>query len=118
MVATKVQCHAVIDATVFLQHVAARSGVSIAIADRLLPSVLHTLGRHLRDGDRQLVADELPPSLGALLLIDMLPLPTRAGLTEARVRAFVIIVCNVLLEGLSARAGQALRSSGPADLLG
>lgn len=99
------------DTTALLARIALRTGVPPDVAERILPGILYALGAHLSYEQRQLVADELPPALGAVLLMENVQLPRTYGMTDARMRTFVAITCSVLIETLSPRAVGLLRTN-------
>jgi len=96
-------------------HVADRAGVPVAFADYGLRAVLTAIGPQLSPTGRELVADELPPTLApalestpirALDPHDLLP-----GMRPGQAHALVASVCRVLADELSTDALAALRAA-------
>ncbi len=105
--------------TSFVEHVAAHAGLSFDRAERAVRAVLGGIGAYLTDAHRQLVAEELPPALGASLLAEhdiAKPLEERLlgpGITAGRAREVLASTCRVLAEELSNDALHALRADVP-----
>jgi len=103
-------------------HVAARAGVSRVLAEQATDAVLAGMGGTLTPAGRELVADELPAGLGAVVLAgSALTTPIEdhllaQGLPRGRARALIASVCRVLVEALSGEAVDALRVGVPAAL--
>lgn len=104
----------------FASHVAAHAGISTRRAEQAALAVLHGLGGYLSRPSRELVAEELPPSLGAAVveaddhsgqLEDRVLAP---GETAGEAREIVASVFRVLAEELSTEAVGAISSSLPA----
>ncbi len=106
----------------FVQHVAGHAGVPDARAAEAARIVLSGLGAHLAPGPRQLIADELPPALGAAVLEDRgVALPIDEALlgphtTAAQAHELIASVCRVLAEELSTEALARLRAALPPGL--
>ena len=101
-------------------HVAAHAGVSTPLADYALRAVVGGIGGSLSPAFRQLIADELPEQLAALLeSADRRPFEERvqlAGLSPGQRRELIASVCKVLAEELSEEAVRALTASLPASV--
>ena len=103
----------------FVAHVAGHAGVSASRAERASRIVLSALGRYLSPPKRELVADELPAPLAAVLLEgDDQGRPLEERVREPSMRVGhahepVTAVCCVLSEELSREAMHALRASLP-----
>jgi len=108
----------------FAAHVAAHAGISEERARHLTREVLEGLGQHLSEPGRQIVAEELPPELGAALWGpggDALPRPImerarEPGTSPGQVRELVASVCRVLEEELSEDALREVRDAAPAEV--
>jgi uncharacterized protein (DUF2267 family) len=108
----------------FAAHVAAHAGITEELARRLTREVLEGLGQHLSEPGRQIVAEELPPELGAALWGpggDALPRPimeraSEPGTSPSQVRELVASVCRVLEEELSDEALRELREAAPVEV--
>jgi len=103
----------------FIGHVAAHAGVSTDRAEHATHAVLSGIGGFLSPSVRQLVAEEVPPALGALLLAGselVRPLddhPLEPGMSAGQTHELIASVCHVLAEVLSTDALRALHSAAP-----
>lgn len=103
----------------FATHVAAHAGVPPARAEDASVAVLKGIGSHLSGPTRELVAEELPASLGAAVLeaeSRATPIEEHVlapGETAGQAREIVASVCRVLVEELSTDAVAAIRGSLP-----
>lgn len=103
-------------------HVAAHAGVPIALAEQATRAVLAGMGRTLTPAGRELVADELPAGLGAVVLAGgslATPIEEQVlelGVTTGQARELIASVCRVLVEELSSEAVDTLRVGIPAAL--
>lgn len=114
----------------FTSHVVAHSGVATGFAARVTRVVLAGIGGYLSRGARQLVADELPPALGAIVLAgsdlakpieeQVLALGPDSGPDSGpnlgHARELTASVCRVLVEELSTDALGAIRAAVPSTL--
>jgi len=110
----------------FTSHVVAHSGVATGLAARVTRVVLAGIGGYLSPGARQLVADELPPALGAIVLAgsglatpieeQVLALDLDSGPNLGHARELTASVCRVLVEELSTDALGAIRAAVPSTL--
>lgn len=106
-----------------LSHIAGHAGIPLPHAARAARAVLSGLGAYLTPSQRQLVAGELPESLGASLAepasiaVPVDELLLEPGVTTGRARELVASVCRVLGEELSTQALLVLRGAVPARLV-
>jgi uncharacterized protein (DUF2267 family) len=104
---------------IFVEHVAAHAGLPFDRAERAVRAVLGGIGAYLTEAHRQLVAEELPPALGASLVGEhdvAMPIEERLlgpGMTAGRAREVIASACRVLVEELSNDALRALREDLP-----
>jgi uncharacterized protein (DUF2267 family) len=103
-------------------HVAAHAGVTAPLADYALRAVISGFGGYLPPASRQLIAEELPPTLAGALesatnerraLEDRVQL---TGMSQSQARELIASVCRVLAEELSQEAVGALRASLPQSI--
>lgn len=101
-------------------HVAAHGGVSVATAEHATFAVLAGIGGYLSEGQRELVAGELPPELATALretatlarpLLEHVLVP---GMSVGHGRELIASVCRVFVEELSTEAVELLRVHVPA----
>ena len=103
----------------FVARVAALAGVPTDRAERATQTVLSGMGGYLTPSRRELVAEELPPALAAILVdSDGLDIPiddrlVGAGTTSGQARDLLASVCAVLADELSRDALVALTRSLP-----
>jgi len=118
----------------FTSHVVAHAGVATGFAARVTRVVLAGIGGYLSPGARQLVAGELPPELGAVVLAgsdlagpieehvlalvpDLGPdLGPNLGPNLGHARELIASVCRVLVEELSTDALGVIRAAVPSTL--
>ena len=113
-----------------ISHVVAHAGVATGFAARITRVVLAGIGGYLSPGARQLVAGELPPALGAVVLAGSdlgrpieehvlaldLTLGSELGPNLGHARELIASVCRVLVEELSTDALGAIRAAVPSTL--
>ena len=113
----------------FTSHVVAHAGVATGFAARVTRVVLAGIGGYLSPGGRQLVAGELPPALGAVVLagsdlarpleehvLALDPDLPNLGPNLGHARELIASVCRVLVEELSTDALGAIRAAVPSTL--
>jgi uncharacterized protein (DUF2267 family) len=88
--------------------VAFHAGIPAEPSERALRSVLGTIGAHLRDGNRQRFADELPPDLAVALAEDGPYVPVGEELLAS--------VCRALSEEISHESVRAIRDDVPESI--
>ncbi|HSN28229.1 MAG TPA: hypothetical protein VLT45_18210 [Kofleriaceae bacterium] len=98
----------------FLSHVAGHAGIPPDRAEQVTRSVLSGIAGYLTRPQRELVAAELPESLGSCLIESRALEP---GLMGTHGRELVASVCHVLGEELSNDAMRVLRRALPRDLV-
>jgi uncharacterized protein (DUF2267 family) len=103
----------------FVARVAALAGVPTERAERATQTVLSGMGAYLTPTRRELVSDELPPALAAILVdndgLDI-PIDDRLlgpGTTSGQAHDLLASVCAVLADELSHEALGALSRSLP-----
>jgi uncharacterized protein (DUF2267 family) len=103
----------------FVARVAALAGVPTERAERATQTVLSGMGAYLSPTRRELVADELPPALAAILVdSDGLDIPIDdrllgPGTTSGQAHDLLASVCSVLADELSRDALGALARALP-----
>lgn len=103
----------------FIAHVAAHAGAPAVTAERATLTVLAGIGGYLPAAHRDLVADELPPALGAAVLdaedlaVPLLQHVLAPGMSVGHARELIASVCRVLVEELSSDAVKILRAHVP-----
>ncbi|HET9987169.1 MAG TPA: DUF2267 domain-containing protein [Kofleriaceae bacterium] len=109
---------------VFLSHVAAHAGGSLAQVDFAARAVLAEIGGRLSASERALVTEELPPALAATLAEPhYLARPVEdalcaRGLGLGPARELIASVCHALAESLSHEALAAVRAAAPSPIAG
>lgn len=98
----------------FVSHVAGHAGIPPDRAEQVTRSVLSGLAGYLSPPQRELVAAELPDTLGACLMESRALQP---GLMGSHGRELVASVCHVLGEELSNDAMRVLRVALPRELV-
>lgn len=92
---------------------------SAGAAERATVAVLAGMGGHLTTAHREIVANELPPALGAALLdaedlaVPLLRHVLAPGMSVGHARELIASVCRVLVEELSGNAVRTLRTHVP-----